>query len=105
MRKRAYVSGKITGLLPEQYTSNFSLAENMLIYEHGFHMHEIVNPLKLNHFTDMWLGRMIVDVWHLIWCTHIALQPNWEDSRGARIEKWIACEFFDKDIIELWVRK
>jgi len=106
MKKRVYISGKISDLSVRDYTLNFATAETYLMLFYDCELHEIVNPLNIIPLFGIkkWLFFMIADIWYLLWCSHIALQPNWSDSRGARIEKRIA-KFMGKKVIKLWVEK
>ena len=51
-----------------------------------------VNPFSIEPLFGIksWLFFMIADLWQLRKCTHIAMQPNWSDSRGAVIEYYYA---------------
>lgn len=86
---RVYLSGKITGLLREEYTRNFQRAERHYRTA-GF---EVVNPVTIGEkllqekpdasYEDF----MKLDLEALASCTHIALISGWEDSPGAQREK------------------
>jgi len=99
---RTYISGKITGLDLEVADLNFHLAESELRSEHGIYFRNMINPrlVKPLFGIDNWFCHMVTDIWELLACTHIALQPNWIDSRGARIEKRIA-GWIGLEVIEL----
>lgn len=84
---KAYISGKISGMEPEDYTAKFAkasrLAETM-----GY---EPVNPVELQHEHDnSWQSFMRVDLKALLDCNHILMLPNWKDSKGATIEHDLA---------------
>ena len=84
--KKAYISGKITGI-EDQAPELFKKAEAELL-EKGF---QPVNPMTLNHNHDKsWHSYMKEDVKALCDCDVIYLLSNWKDSKGAIIENQIA---------------
>jgi hypothetical protein len=86
--KRIYVSGPMTSI-PELNFPAFHAAAAMLRAKG----HEVVNPAELNPDPNAsWADCMRVDIAALVTCTHIALLPNWEKSRGAKLELHIATE-------------
>lgn len=95
-RRKCYNSGKISGL-PYLTAYNNFLDADRLIREHGY---EPVNPMKERWLRPSapWLLHMAVDVWHLLWCGAVLFQKNWADSRGARIEYFIALRL-NKELI------
>jgi hypothetical protein len=83
---KIYISGKITGIEAEA-PALFQMAED-IIRNMG---HEPVNPMKLPHKrAKKWSDFMRTDIRHLMGCQAIWLLPNWQKSRGARIECLIA---------------
>ena len=89
MKKRVYISGAISGRLPEDVCVDFERAEEKL-EEMGW---EVVNPLK-NGLTDAhtWAEHMRADLRLLLDCDRIAMLPGWRASRGACLEKRVAKE-------------
>lgn len=87
--KKCYIAGKIGGLQPEVYETNFREAEvevNKLGYT-------AVSPLTLTHNHDKsWLSHMREDIAALVYCDAIYMLSNWEDSPGAKIEFNLAYE-------------
>lgn len=86
-KEKCYVSGKISGLPWGEVERNFSFAV-LQVFRLGM---TPVNPLNNGVPRWMpWIVHMAVDVIILLGCESIALQDNYIDSRGARIEYWIA---------------
>lgn len=84
-RTTVFISGKVSGL--EYYTAyaQFANAERIL-QQMGYHP---INPMRLCKKHWSWLRCMIVCLWRIALCSKFHQLPNWEDSRGARIEyKW-----------------
>jgi len=44
---------------------------------------------------------MIKDLYYLRKCTHIAMQKNWEESKGAFIEHFVAKFIYRIEVIKL----
>ena len=52
---------------------------------------EIVNPAEINCDPNAgWLACMRADIEQLVHCDGVALLPDWDRSRGARIERNLA---------------
>ena len=96
-----YVSGRITGLDEEAVRINFDYycekASRMFIGDVT-----IVNPLHIRPLFGIkrWTFYMLKDIYVLSMCTHIYMQPNWTDSRGAVIEYFFAKFIFKLDVIK-----
>lgn len=96
MKKKAYISGKISGI-EDRAIELFEQAEKELI-DLGF---EPVNPMKLNHQHDLsWESYMKEDIKALCDCDSIYLLRNYSDSRGALLELAIATELKIKVIYQ-----
>jgi len=86
MRKRIYISGKITGLENEA-SALFAQAEKEVLAM-GF---TPVNPMGLDHKHDLtWQSFMRQDVKALCDCDGIYMLSNWRESNGAKIELAVA---------------
>lgn len=85
---KVYISGKISGLELCTAMTKFSDAES-LIEAIGM---EPVNPLKGAKLTNTWAQHMVRDIELLMGCNAILMLDNWTESKGARIEKFIAEE-------------
>lgn len=83
---KIYISGKITGI-EEQAEKLFQVAEDRLTAE-GY---DVINPFKINlDQNKSWEAYMREDVKALCDCDCVYMLLNWQDSKGARIEKQIA---------------
>jgi hypothetical protein len=84
-----YISGAITGIDYNEAKANFQAAEELLT---GIGMVP-VNPTK-NGLDPLapWKKHMVRDIEMLMECDAILMLSNWNDSKGARIEKYIADE-------------
>ncbi|HAX95618.1 MAG TPA: nucleoside 2-deoxyribosyltransferase [Prolixibacteraceae bacterium] len=81
---KIYISGKITGLKPEQFMPVFEKAESLL-REAGYT--NIVNPTKLGiHTGEDWSRAMAICMPELETCDAIYMLDNWRESFGARHE-------------------
>jgi hypothetical protein len=102
---KIYISGKISGLSEKEYNDNFYFAHLELYREHSalYKKSKIVNPLGIRPLFGIkkWLFFMITDLIALKNCSHIALQSNWEDSKGAFIEHFFSKYVFKHKIIKL----
>jgi hypothetical protein len=85
---KIYIAGKITGLVYEDALRTFAEAE-ALLKRLG---HEPVNPMaKVSEQEGLtWAEYMKQDIPFLLECDAIYLLPNWRDSKGARLEWYIA---------------
>lgn len=84
---KIYISGKISGLPPQEARQRFADAADLL-KAIGF---EAVNPLNnglANNAT--WKDHMVADIRMLLDCEAIYMMDNWIESRGASIEYDIA---------------
>lgn len=94
---KIYISGKISGLSPGEYTPLFRGAEQRLATQG----HEIINPLDVavakedvdparHTEADIWRNFMRADIKLLTDCDAIYMLRNWEESDGAGLEHHIA---------------
>lgn len=102
-----YISGRISGLTEHEYLRNFTLAERHIYWLKDFEgkrdLIKIINPLKIKPLFGIkkyWFY-MVADLWQLRKCTHIAMQKNWIDSKGAIIEYFFSKFIFKQQIIFL----
>jgi hypothetical protein len=90
---KIYIAGKISGLVYEDALQAFVDAESV-VQALGY---EPVNPMRENGLDGdgnvyAWSEYMKRDIPHLLRCDGIYLLSNWQDSKGARLEKHIAQE-------------
>ena len=99
MKKKVYISGRISDLPREQYMTMFGIAEQML-RKKGY---EVVNPTRFIMCKYIWLYRLLgyrltllYDLWKLMQCDLIYKLPGWQQSKGANIESCVAyhCSVF-----------
>lgn len=84
---KIYISGKISGLPPQEARQRFADAADLL-KAIGF---EAVNPLNNGlESSAMWKEHMVADIRMLLDCEAIYMMDNWIESRGASIEYDIA---------------
>lgn len=83
---KVYISGKITG--DADYKKKFANAEEMARAV-GF---EVFNPATVQDEGKPWEWYMKRDIKELMDCDAILLLKGWKESRGARLEAYIASQ-------------
>lgn len=84
--RNIYLSGKISGLSLIEAFQNFAIQSRE--YEA---IGKTINPMLKCNPNWSWIRCMVVCIYYLVFhCNRIALQPNWKQSRGARIEVLVA---------------
>lgn len=81
-----YVSGMITGLNMRDVSFSFEYSCGFLRSE-GLHP---LNPLDIVPKGLTWKEYMQIDLRALRMCDSIYMMKGWRNSRGARIEHWLA---------------
>jgi hypothetical protein len=89
--KKAYLSGKISGLPMLEVIEKFEIAE-LQLKAAGF---EVINPVKLDHTKNEhrdWSLYMKTDLQAMLDhdCNYIYMLPCWQQSPGAKIELQLA---------------
>ena len=86
---KIYISGKISGTNLTETRKRFAAAAEAT-KRLGY---DPVNPLE-NGLTehDTWEAHIIKDISDLLHCHAIYMLQGWKDSKGARIEHYIATE-------------
>ena len=81
-----YISGPMTGL-PEFNFPAFHAAAAQL---RGLG-YQVINPAEFGEGEGKtWADYMRKDIKALMDCTHVAVLPRWENSKGARLEVYLA---------------
>lgn len=87
MKKKIFISGRITGLDISDARRKFNEDERRL---RGFG-YEVVNPMNITGSAgESWRECMIDCIEELFFCDEIYMQPDWGQSKGARLEHSIA---------------
>ncbi|MGB4776129.1 MAG: DUF4406 domain-containing protein [Daejeonella sp.] len=81
-----YLAGKITGIPYEEAFKKFVRAEIKLT-EAGF---SVINPMVLVHQDAEWQDAMRICISFLPHADHICLLPDWNESKGATVERNLA---------------
>lgn len=93
MTKTAYIAGKVTGLPIEEVKAKFAAKETELI-EKGYRVfnpcdaiarvtHQLKQEPSYNHIMGYCLKEMSM-------CDEVHLLPCWKESKGARLEQYVA---------------
>jgi len=86
MNRTAYVAGKITGLPKAHVQGKFNLITNQLT-DMGY---IVVNPQAIADDSKTWDDAVRNDIKKMLECDEVHLLPDWQDSRGAQLERDIA---------------
>lgn len=82
---KVFISGKVSGI--EYYVAyqTFANADRQLS-SMGY---EVINPMKICKKNWSWVRCMAKCLWAIYFCDKVYQLPNWQESRGARIEyRW-----------------
>jgi hypothetical protein len=83
-----YIAGPMTGRADFNFPAFCEAAAQLRAA--GY---EVVNPAESVDNTALpWEYHMRRDIRSLMDCDAVALLPGWGESRGARLEKWVATE-------------
>lgn len=86
MKKKVYLSGRMSGLEEEEFKAIFKKAEMELI-ERGY---EVINPCEIDYAVEGYAGQLLSALGELAKCDAIYMLNNWKESNGARCEYWFA---------------
>jgi len=86
MNRTAYVAGKITGLPKTEVKDKFNVIARQLSGM-GYH---VVKPDSVTDDTKTWDAAVRNDIKKMLECDEVHLLPDWQDSRGAQLERDIA---------------
>lgn len=94
---KCYNAGKISGLPYLEAFQKFARTDRIIRENLGY---EPVNPMVHGIGADNpWWMHMVYDLWLMVRCQAVYFQPDWTQSRGARIEMKVA-RFLRKEITE-----
>jgi len=93
--KTFYLSGKITG--DENYILKFVAYETRIRKDFG--KIKVINPIYVRPFLGIkkWIFYMIPAIFNVLKSDKIYLLPDWQESKGARMERFFA-KLFHKGI-------
>ena len=80
-----YLAGPVTGR-PGLNAAMFGYVEH-IAERAGY---AVCNPLRIVPASSSWAAAMVRCIWHLLLCDEVWLLPEWESSRGARLEYRLA---------------
>lgn len=86
-KEKIYIAGKVTG--DPCYKMKFNAGVERLV-ELGWEREQIVNPAQLVPAELPWPRAMWRCLKLMCGCEWVALLPDWRESRGARIERFVA---------------
>jgi hypothetical protein len=84
MSRTAYIAGKISGLPKKQVKNKFNLIAKQLTGQ-GY---KVVKPLAVEDEASDETVRN--DIKKMLECDELHLLPDWQESRGAQLERDIA---------------
>ncbi len=84
---KVQIIGKVTHLRREDAEAKFAESE-WLLESFG---HEVVNPMKIVPPDATHAEAMRICLRSLLEVEAVAIQPDWSDSKGAKIEYMVAC--------------
>lgn len=94
-RSLVYVAGKYTAATEREIQENVELAKTIGLLLRQFGVEAIVPHIAVLPPIESdpriaWKIAMRTCVAMLLRCDAVLLAPNWRESRGARVERWIA---------------
>lgn len=94
-KTKCYNAGKISGLPYLEAFQKFAKTDKIIRDVLGY---EPINPMIKGLAPDNpWWAHMLCDLVLMLGCKAVYFQPDWEESKGARIEMRVA-RLFRKDI-------
>lgn len=86
--KKCYNAGKISGLNVLEALAKFRQYDELIYQSSGMLP---VNPMIYGlKWSRPWWMHMIFDLILMLRCDAVFFQPDWKESKGARIEHWVA---------------
>ncbi len=86
MNRTAYIAGKITGLPKGYVKDKFNLMARQL----SGMGYKVVKPDAVTDDSKAWDDAVRNDIKKMLECDEVHLLPDWQESRGAQLERDIA---------------
>ena len=86
MNRTAYIAGKITGLPKGQVIDKFNTMATKLTGM-GYN---VVKPAAIHDDVASWDAAVRSDIKKMLECDEVHMLPDWQESRGAQLERDIA---------------
>ena len=86
MNRTAYIAGKISGLPKSDVEIKFDMVAKELSAM-GYH---VVRPVAVSDDSKTWDDAVRSDIKQMLECDEVHMLPDWQDSRGAQLERDIA---------------
>ena len=86
MNRTAYVAGKVTGLSKTDAQHKFDLISSEL-KGMGY---QVVNPIAESDDPQTWDEALRREIKKMLECDEVHMLPDWQESRGAQLERDIA---------------
>ena len=86
MNRTAYIAGKITGLPKGYVKDKFNLMARQL----SGMGYNVVKPDAVTDDSKAWDDAVRNDIKKMLECDEVHLLPDWQESRGAQLERDIA---------------
>ena len=86
MNRTVYVAGKVTGLPQEEVKSKFNAISDQL-KNMGY---QVVKPVNVSDYAREWDDALKSDIRKMLECDELHMLPDWQESRGAQLERDIA---------------
>lgn len=84
--RTAYITGKITGLPKSHVKRKFDVIAKEL-KNLGY---KVVKPVAVTDDTKPWEDNARDDIQRMLKCDEVHMAPDWQESRGAQLERDIA---------------
>ena len=86
--KRVYLSGPITGMRDKNRKAFAKAAE---VLRKTFNVERVINPHDIVlEGSPTWEDHMKADIREMLTCDTVVLLDGWSESRGAKLEEYVA---------------
>lgn len=86
MNRTAYIAGKVSGLPKAQVTDKFNIVADRL----SGMGYKVVQPAAVTEDPQTWESAVRNDIKKMLECDEVHMLPDWQESRGAQLERDIA---------------